>query len=579
MMLTVYNYIKQNRAKSVGYFKALITLLFTSVSVWELLQGRSSYSYVFYSVAAVSIVSTLYWHVKTAQATFNKKMASIHLSIDAFLYSVILFPLVYANPLSPFLFITIITGLRFLLPVKSGFKLSVWALAIIMVSSLLLTLSGFMVEAATNFSLHFFPALVVNFVSSFSLSVVSNLQKKQKKLEREYRSLNQDFTGLKREHFLNTQLVTSLNKDVLRKNNEIKNILSLSGQINVSGDSRKAIEPFLYTVIGQLGARHALILAQTNRSNNYYSSYCSKGVHGLDEKRARIYLDSNLLNTLNSSREPMLEKNIPKDDLYSDEIKFLNQFKNDLFCPILIKGQTAGILIVGQKISETAFSVEDVNLIKIMANQAAFVMEQTQITSEFQDIYFKTIKAMMKSLEAKYIFARGHTTRTANYVNIVGNKIGLNPSELKELTYGTLLHDVGKIAIRDKYLLNTNIFSEDQVIVKKKILEHTSRGAEILKSSGFDDNIVDLALYHHEDFNGKGYPHGIGEKEIPLGVRILSVCNTYDAMTSDRPHRKALSHDTAKEYLTYNSNVKFDPAVVKAFLDELSANKEMQKFH
>ena len=313
--------------------------------------------------------------------------------------------------------------------------------------------------------------------------------------------------------------------------------------------------------------------------NNYYSILSAKGLSGTSINNIRIYLNSNLLNSLQAAKEPMLERNIPKSDLYDDEIKMLKIFADDLFCPILIKGNIAGVLIVGQKISKMKFTKEDLNLISIVANQASYVMEQTQTTSEFQDTYFKTIKAMMKSLEAKYIFARGHNTRTANYVNIISARMGFPAGEVKDLTYGTLLHDIGKIAIRDKYLLDPHVYENNQSLLKNKILEHTIKGATILKSSGFEGTVVDLALHHHEDYNGKGYPHGLGEHDISLGVRILSVCNTYDAMTSDRPHRKALEEITAKEFLEYNSGKKFDPQVVKTFLNELSLNKEMQKFH
>ncbi len=501
------------------------------------------------------------------------------LGLDNILIIAVMLPLAYTSPLYPVLFLSNIIGVRFLLGKRLGRQSSIFALTLFFIAIVGYSFAGLVQNAFYYFTLSFFPAILINGLSSFTLNVIGNLQRKQKNLEFEKNKLDKTFDDVKRELFLNSQIVTSLNKDVKRRNIEIKNILNLSGQLNINSDSKKAIESFLYTVIGQLGCKHALILTQSHRENNYYSVFSSKGFHGGKLAKIRIYLGSNLLNTFSSTREPLLERNIPKDDLYSDEVKMLKLFANDLFSPILIKGELKGVLIVGEKLTGVKFSEEDINLISIVANQAAFVMEQTLTTSEFQDIYFKTIKAMMKSLEAKYVFARGHNTRTANYVNIIASKLGLNQTEIKELTYGTLLHDVGKIAIRDEYLLDPNVFRDDQASMKNKILEHTIKGASILKSSGFEENVVNLAMHHHEDFNGKGYPHGLGELDIPQNVRILSVCNTYDAMTSDRPHRKALPDLTAKEYLEYNSGKKFDPQVVKTFLNELSLNKEMQKFH
>jgi putative nucleotidyltransferase with HDIG domain len=578
-MLKVYNYIKDHRCQSVSIFKAFTTLLVGLLSLSVHFFGETPQSLFLLLATFASAFTTIVWQLLFGKGKFNKIVATLFLRLDNILLAVVLLPLTYPSALYPLLFLTNIVGARFLLSRRLGLRLTQFALGLFSIAIVGYSFAGLVQNGFYYFTLTFFPTVILNVIISFSLTVIGRLQNKQKTLENEKRQVDRTFNNIKRELFLNSQLVSSLNNDVKRKNIEIKNILNLSGQLNINSDSKKAIESFLYTVIGQLGCKYALILTQNQKENKYLSTFSSKGLKESDLNKVRIYIDSNLLNTLNATREPILEKNIPKDDLYADEIKILKFFNNDLFCPIVIKGELKGILIVGSKLTGARFSEEDVNLIAIIANQAAFVMEQNLVTSEFQDIYFKTIKAMMKSLEAKYVFARGHNTRTANYVNIIANKIGLSQTEIKELTYGTLLHDVGKIAIRDKYLLDTNVFADEDSILKNKILEHTVKGASILKSAGFDDSVVNLALHHHEDYNGKGFPHGLGESDLPFNVRILSVCNTYDAMTSDRPHRKALSGLTAREYLEHNSNKKFDPQVVKAFLNELSINKEMQKFH
>ena len=89
---------------------------------------------------------------------------------------------------------------------------------------------------------------------------------------------------------------------------------------------------------------------------------------------------------------------------------------------------------------------------------------------------------------------------------------------------------------------------------------------------------MDMTLHHHEFYNGKGFPHKIGENDLTVGSRILSVCNAFDAMVSDRPHRKALHPATAKEYLHYYAGSQFDPAMVKLFLEELASNQEMHRY-
>jgi putative nucleotidyltransferase with HDIG domain len=238
-----------------------------------------------------------------------------------------------------------------------------------------------------------------------------------------------------------------------------------------------------------------------------------------------------------------------------------------------------GAIIVGSKISGGLFSKEDLNLISIVANQTAFVLEQSKLTQNYKEFYAKTIKAMLESLEAKYIYARGHNVRTANYAAIVGKRLNLPINQIKDLTYGSLLHDIGKIVIKDEYLLNSAKFAQGDMEIKEKILDHTLEGSKILKSAGFNDQIIDMALHHHEFFNGKGYPHKIGQTDLSLSSRILAVCNAYDAMTSDRPHRKALSAKTAQEYLLRSKNTQFDPDIVQIFLEEIGNNNLPHKYN
>ena len=120
--------------------------------------------------------------------------------------------------------------------------------------------------------------------------------------------------------------------------------------------------------------------------------------------------------------------------------------------------------------------------------------------------------------------------------------------------------------------------SNANIILKEKILEHAVEGSKILKAAGFNDAIVDMALHHHEFYNGKGYPHKVGKDELILGTRILSVCNSYDAMTSTRPYRKALPSSVAQENLRMFSGEQLDPEIVKIFLNEIETNPGMKKF-
>ena len=417
------------------------------------------------------------------------------------------------------------------------------------------------------------------FIAKIASDAVKNLIIKDEAYEKERKNLLGRQEKLSQELSLSRQNSEILNKDIRKRDIEIKNLMVLSGQLNIREDSKVILNSFLLTAVGQIGSSHAAILTRMKKQHNYISIAAQKGLRGMDHSHMRIYLDSNLVQVLNSVREPILVSQIPMENLYEDEISILKQFKDDLICPIRIRNIFIGAILVGKKFSGSVFNKEDLNLIAIVANQTAFVLEQSKLTQNYKEFYAKTIKAMLESLEAKYIYARGHNVRTANYAAIVGRRLNLPINQIKDLTYGSLLHDIGKIVIRDEYLLNSAKFAQDDMQIKEKILEHTLEGSKILKSAGFNNQIIDMALHHHEFYNGKGYPHKIGEMDLSLNSRILSVCNAYDAMTSDRPHRKALSPKTAQENLLHSQYTQFDPEIVKIFLEEIGNNNTPQKYN
>ncbi len=578
-MIRLFEYIHKNRGRSVGYLLAFYVLTLTVMAVVQKLWLHWSRPVTVISLTGFAILILVLYHITRRNQAFQKEQVRFFFLAE--MLPLLIFPSLgfLGNPLFPLAFLLLVIGNRFLLGRRTGFQLNALLIVSFLSALLIFQLTGLTTGGGKEAAFIALAAVLFDGVCSFSLSIIGHMQRKTRELEQREQSLKNQYRKVRKELYLNTQIVHSLHKDVKKKNIEIKNILTMSGQLNETADTQQALESFLLTIIGQIGSTHALILTRARREHNYYSILAAKGFRGSAASKVRFYLNSALMGYIDGALEPFPVSTIPHSNLFSDEIKLLKLFDQDIFCPILIKGQLSGLLIVGRKMTGKVFTSEDLNLISIVANQTAFVMEQAQLTSEFQDIYFKTIKAMMKALEAKYVFARGHNTRTATYVSKVAAKMGLSPNEVKELTYGTLLHDVGKIAIRDKYLLDPKVFSENESLVKQKILEHTIKGAAILRSAGFDDKIVDLALHHHESFDGKGYPHKIGGGELNDGVRILSVCNTFDAMTSDRPHRKALSQITAREYLEYNAGKRFDTQVVKAFIAHLNESQQMQKYN
>ncbi len=578
-MLRLYRYIRENETRFFYYAKLVNTLLVALLLAFTLRDRTEISTKMMLAAFGLSLFSTVLWGIIFVRRNFDHKVAKIFAIIDLAVVFLLVFPVHYANALFMVLPVTILISSVFLISQKELNEVLFMSLAIFGVATLIYSFMNLIQNPLYIFASHLLLYSAVYVAASMSIPVISVYEKNQMKIRSDQGQLEKKFKQLQRELSISHQQVESLTKDIRKKDIEIKNIVNLSGQLKINNDFRKILDSFILTLIGQIGCAHAAIFTREKKEHNFYKVFVERGLRGMDPEQLRIYMESNLLETFRSIREPILVNQIPKDGLYNDEIEMLKLFHDDMVSPIFVRGQLAGILIVGKKISGTDFTNENINLASIVTNQASFLMEQSQASNDFQEVYFKTIRALTKALEAKYVFARGHNIRTANYASIVAKRMGIANGDVKDLTYGSLLHDIGKIAIKDEYLLNPNHFSDSEAGLKNKILEHTVKGASILKSAGFDEPIVDLALHHHELFNGKGYPHRLGEEDISRPARILAVCNTYDAMTSDRPHRKAHPESTAKEYLRAHAAKLFDPDVVKAFLSEIELNREMYKYH
>jgi putative nucleotidyltransferase with HDIG domain len=263
---------------------------------------------------------------------------------------------------------------------------------------------------------------------------------------------------------------------------------------------------------------------------------------------------------------------IPQSQLYRDEKELLNMFIEDLICPISSRSKIIGLFIIGKKLTGSIFTREDMNLVSILTNQAAFILEQSKISEEIYDFYNKTVRTLLRAQEVKDAYSKGHATRTAQYVRAVGISMGLSNDELRNLTYGTILHDIGKIVTKDEILAYDKKFNGNDHEIKKQILDHTIVGASILKSVGFIEPVVDMALHHHEWFNGEGYPHQLQGTQISTESRILAVCNAYDAMMHDKPYRKSLNREIAIEQLNQMAGSQFDPEIVEVFTGEVNSN-------
>ena len=187
-----------------------------------------------------------------------------------------------------------------------------------------------------------------------------------------------------------------------------------------------------------------------------------------------------------------------------------------------------------------------------------------------REMYIATMKSLAHVVEAKDPTTRGHLDRTAHYGLALARLVDPALAERPEVAYGFFLHDIGKVGIPESILCKTTPLTELEWVVMRS---HPNQGARIVEPIPFMGEAVEIVRSHHERFDGTGYPRGLEGEEIPLAARIFAIADSFDAMTSDRPYRSALSTDEAVAEILAGSGTQFDPVCVEAF-EALTAEDE-----
>ena len=230
--------------------------------------------------------------------------------------------------------------------------------------------------------------------------------------------------------------------------------------------------------------------------------------------------------------------------------------------PLKIRDKVFGVLTATNRKNAVPFKEKDLFYLSFMAQSAAYSIENLALYENIYENLLATLYAFVNAVEARDLYTRQHSSRVTGLSLILGKQLGCTSEELDILNFAGHLHDIGKIGIRDDILLKPGRLTSDEF---EKIKEHPVIGANILEQLGFWDKERQIIRYHHERFDGTGYPDGLNQEQIPFLARILSVADVYDAMASDRAYRKRMDEEAILLVIHEGAGSQFDPDVVEAF--------------
>lgn len=244
-------------------------------------------------------------------------------------------------------------------------------------------------------------------------------------------------------------------------------------------------------------------------------------------------------------------------------------WRRALCLPIVLEGERLGhfeIFMAGEgrlDIEETSILQAFVHLTALALGNAHLVADLRRAVDEVERAWMGTLEALTSALETRDDEIQGHARRVVEYTLVLAQRMGVAEDQLVPIIRGALLHDIGKIGIPDSILLKAGPLNEQEWAVMRT---HSQLGYKMLRNVTFLQDSLPVVLHHHERYDGSGYPDGLTGDTIPLGARIFAVADAYDAITSDRPYRKAASHADAVAEISRSAGSHFDPAVVQALV-------------
>jgi HD-GYP domain-containing protein (c-di-GMP phosphodiesterase class II) len=230
----------------------------------------------------------------------------------------------------------------------------------------------------------------------------------------------------------------------------------------------------------------------------------------------------------------------------------------------LVDEDVVGVITLYDKLDGTEFSRFDEEIMKTLAEQSAIAIKNAQLFREQENLTLSSIKCIAQLLETRPHGSRKADDSFIKLINIIGRKFNMNESEIKRLQYAAMLHDAGQISVPEKVLMKRGELTGREYDIVKA---HPLKGATILQKFKPLKLIVPIILYHHENYDGSGYPKGLKGEEIPLSARVLGVVAAFEAMITEKPYRKALSINSAVKEVKKNAGTQFDPKVVEVFCE------------
>ncbi|MFQ5466291.1 MAG: HD domain-containing phosphohydrolase, partial [Thermodesulfobacteriota bacterium] len=342
----------------------------------------------------------------------------------------------------------------------------------------------------------------------------------------------------------------------------------LSKAINSTLDIDEVVEIIMDKTSRVLDRDRVLILL-LDRDRNVLSVYGSRGFEAGELPLKHFHDVGSFDHCIVHKGSVITMEELLSADEYRGYAAAMPLLSEMVFAPLEKKGEAYGLLGVTGR--EREFTEIELEMFCALGSQAAVAIENAGLYRKLKDEFLHTAEALAEAVNSRDPYTGGHTRRVMEYALMVADAIGLEDPEREDLKLAAILHDIGKIGIDDAILRKGGVLTTAE---ERLMRQHPEIGARILGYVEEMSGVIPGVRHHHERFDGGGYPDGLEGEDVPLAARIIAVVDAFDALTTDRPYKKAIDRAAAAEELGKSGGTQFDPALVKVFRESISGGPE-----
>ena len=365
--------------------------------------------------------------------------------------------------------------------------------------------------------------------------------------------------------------LTSLSEHLAQSYEELSLIYKIGKELRVTETPQRYFERFAADLIEIIQARSLVIFVRVPGSEDSLVFFAG------EDRPSKLKLEAvgrYILRLAPNLAEPIILSDL---SAHPTLVQLLERADYNLIAvPLRVGDKVNGVIVAVNKEDGETFDSTDAKLIESVGEQSANFLENRFLVQDLNELLMGLLTSLVSAIDAKDPYTRGHSQRVAHVAKRVAESLNLSANETTEMYLAGLLHDIGKIGIEDAVLSKPGKLTPEEY---QRVKEHPVIGARIISGIKQLRNILPGVLHHHERYDGSGYPEGLREEQIPLMGAIVAIADVFDAVTSDRTYRKALSAAETIAEIERSSGRDFSPIVVEALTrcgwEELA--KELQE--